>query len=560
MSASGRRGAAGRNAKGGKRFLLDLARAHPVPFLVSIVMGALWILPGALFPFVAGDAIDEGILSGDSGRLFSSFLMALALVLLQALTGGALDRAADLSALHAAVGTQRKLLRHVTRLGSGLPSRIRTGNVVAMFSADVDSISDGFEIVGRTVGAVLGFGVVAVLMMSTAPELGWVVLLGVPIAVVGIRPLLAPLRRRNEERRDELDEAAARSVDAIGGLRVLRGIGGERRFAGRFVEVSQRVRRTGEAVGRTEAWLTAAGTLLPGLITVGVVWLGARLSLSGDLAPGRLVTLYGAAMFLWHVIGLVIDATGTISAAAVAADRIAQFRQLTPVVTTPREPTALPSGPFPLHDSATGMTFAPGKLTTVSVAVQDSQTLGARLAGYHDTPHALPVRAGEVPLHEAAVPEVRQRILLCRSIDVLLAGRLGAVLRAGRPAGEGPRLSEALRAADVTDVVEALPAGLDEEIDIGGRRFSGGQRQRLVLARALYADPGVLILEDPTSAVDAHTEARIAAAVANLRRGRTTIVLSQSSLWSDVADHSYELPAEGTSVAEGILVGPVSSG
>jgi ABC-type multidrug transport system fused ATPase/permease subunit len=109
---------------------------------------------------------------------------------------------------------------------------------------------------------------------------------------------------------------------------------------------------------------------------------------------------------------------------------------------------------------------------------------------------------------------------------------------------------EALAVANAQDVLDALPEGLDAEIDERGRSFSGGQRQRLVLARALLADPEILVLVEPTSAVDAHTEARIARDLRASRRGRTTVIVTTSPLVLDQADRVV-LVDRGRAVAEG---------
>ncbi|WP_445277973.1 ABC transporter transmembrane domain-containing protein, partial [Streptomyces sp. DSM 41033] len=113
--------------------------------------------------------------------------------------------------------------------------------------------------------------------------LGLAVLIGVPAAVLGIGPLLRPLQARDEAQREQMGIATSQAGDIVAGLRILRGIGGEARFAERFRRTSQQVRRAGESAGRMEAWLQAAGVLLPGLVTVGIVWFGAHLALNGAI-------------------------------------------------------------------------------------------------------------------------------------------------------------------------------------------------------------------------------------------------------------------------------------
>ncbi|KIF02006.1 hypothetical protein PL81_32410, partial [Streptomyces sp. RSD-27] len=135
---------------------------------------------------------------------------------------------------------------------------------------------------------------------------------------------------------------------------------------------------------------------------------------------------------------------------------------------------------------------------------------------------------------------VATRLLRSGPADIIFSGTVREELTAGTdPSGQA--LEQALSAADAVDVVDELPGGLDARLDEGGRALSGGQRQRLILARALLAAPDVLVLEDPTASVDAHTEARIVARVAALRAGRTTVVLTDSPLWQGAADHVVRL-------------------
>jgi ABC-type multidrug transport system fused ATPase/permease subunit len=142
------------------------------------------------------------------------------------------------------------------------------------------------------------------------------------------------------------------------------------------------------------------------------------------------------------------------------------------------------------------------------------------------------VTLGGVPLTALARSEVRRRIVVSDTGAALFSGRLGDRLDV---TGTGD-LTRALATASADDVLDALPEGLDAEVTERGRSFSGGQRQRLVLVRALAADPEILVLVEPTSAVDAHTEARIAARLRDHRRGRTTVVTSTSPLMLDAVD------------------------
>ncbi|MFB8393078.1 ABC transporter transmembrane domain-containing protein [Streptomyces yangpuensis] len=530
-------------ASGPWAYLWWLARIRPRPLLLAALLGVLWMVPLALIPLVLGRAIDEaGAATGQAG-LYLWSLAALGLGLLQAVAGAGLIQAAVGAEAHALSVTHRVLVRQVVRLGATLRGKARSGDVAASASADVDSIGNAFEVVGRTIGAVVAAVLVAVALTLTSPVLGLAVLIGVPAAVLGIGPLLRPLQERDEAQREQMGIATSQAGDIVAGLRILRGIGGEARFAERFRRTSQQVRRAGESAGRMEAWLQAAGVFLPGLVTVGIVWLGARLALNGTITAGELVAFYGASAFLTLPVSTATEAAETLSLAKVAAGRVCTLLRLTPETVRPEDPAPLPAGALALADAHTGVQAAAGRLTVITAPADRVGDLADRLSrpGAHPGPCA--VRIGGVPLDRADPDELSARLLRSGPADILFSGTVREELTgaSARPPGA---LDRALSAADATDVVEALPGGLDAWLDEGGRTLSGGQRQRLVLARALLAAPDLLILEDPTASVDAHTEARIVERVAALRAGRTTVVLTDSPLWRAAADHVVRLDAE----------------
>ncbi|GAB4001992.1 hypothetical protein GCM10029992_38950 [Glycomyces albus] len=152
-----------------------------------------------------------------------------------------------------------------------------------------------------------------------------------------------------------------------------------------------------------------------------------------------------------------------------------------------------------------------------------------RLGGYDDTG----ARFGDVPVDRMDRAELRRRVLVAEHDAYLFAGTIAQII-AGRDGAD--RVQNCVEAASAADVVDALPEGLDTEVDNQVRTLSGGQRQRLRLARALAADPEILLLHEPTSAVDSHTEARIVERLAATRDGKATAVATTSPLWLGRAD------------------------
>lgn len=518
-------------------YLLAVLRARPWLAVGAVVTGTLSTAPGAVLPLIVGQGI-EAISAKSWPEVWRWALAAALLGVAQAVFGTTLHFTGYGMWLHGAGATQRAVSAHAVRLGATLRDKSTTGNVVAITSSDVNYVGNVFEVIGRTVGSAVVFVGVGVVLLSTSPLLGAVALVGVPLSVLGIGPLLKPLQHRKASQREDLSEVTALSADIVSGLRILRGVGGERQFLGRFRAASQRVRLAGIEVGRSEAWLAGAEVALPGLVTIAITWLGARLAIDGTISVGELVGFYGVSAFLVLPVTTVIDAASSIASGFVSAAKVCGLLSLRRTLADPESPVALPAGALSLYDSETGVTIAAGKLTVIDAGTA-AERLADRLTRFTEAAEGEQVLVGGVPANDVEVAELRRRVVYSHNQDIWFSGVLREQVTPVEPSGVG--LAAALFAADADDIVEGLPEGVDELIGERGREVSGGQRQRLSLARALSIDADVLVLDEPTSAVDAHTEARITERVAKLRQGKTTVVFSQSPLWTHVADEVLSL-------------------
>jgi ABC-type multidrug transport system fused ATPase/permease subunit len=433
-------------------------------------------------------------------------------------------------------------VRKAAALGATLPKRLAAGEVVRIGVSDVVQVGSTMDICGRGSGAVVAIIVVAVIMLTSYAAAGLVTIAAVPVMAVAMTLIVRPLHHRQQAQRERQAQLATRASDIVAGLRVLRGIGGEELFAARYSAGSQAVMRAGIKVGAVDSLLAGAEILLPGLLVALVVWIGAQMAISGSIQPGQLVACYGYAVFLTGPIGTLTEAADKFTKGHVAARRVTALLRLTPDITEPCAPhatgTGLPPPAAPqraggeLADAESGLVVRPGLITAIAAAAApEGVAIADRLGRFSSGD----VRYGGVALADLPVATVRRTILVCDNADKLFGGRLRDELDI-RGNGE-LALAGALRAASATDIVDALPDGLDARVADSGREFSGGQQQRLKLARALTADPPVLVLVEPTSAVDAHTEARIAARLREARAGRTTVIVATSPLILARADH-----------------------
>jgi ABC-type multidrug transport system fused ATPase/permease subunit len=532
-------------------FLLWIARLQWATLCAGVAFGILWMLAQALLPYALGRAVDEAVGTDDIAALVQWSGVLLGLAVVNAGTGVMRHRFAVWNWVQAALTASQVVGHHVTRVGAALPTKLPTGEVVSTVASDAIRLGDTYDITARLAGAIVSYGVVAALLLNTSPTLGLLVLLGVPVTGALLALVVRPLQRAQQQQRDMAGRLATLGSDTVAGLRVLRGVGGEPVFLRRYTERSQQVRAAGVRVAGVQATLDALQVLLPGAFVVLVTWLGARLAVSGEITPGELVAFYGYASFLVLPLRTATEALQKMVRGHVAAQKVLAVTTVRPGVTEPNQPAPAP-GPRPdLFDPTTGLSVRAGGLTAVvSGAPADGAELADRLGRMLDDPAQPPARLGGVPVTELPVAEVRRRVVVSDTDPRLFTGWLRSQLD---PTGgrDEAVVRAALDVAAAGDVLDSLPNGLDDEVTERGRSFSGGQRQRLALARALLTEAETLVLVEPTSAVDAHTEARIADRLRLARDGRTTVVVSASPLLLDRADtvaflDGGHLVAEGT--------------
>ncbi len=512
-------------------FLWWMARGQWKTLVGGMLFGIVWMSCQAVMPAVIGRAIDRGVAAKDSSALLTYAGLMLAIGLLQAVTGIMRHRFAVTNWLTAAYRTVQLVGRQATHLGGALARKVSTGEVVAIGTNDISNLGQVMDVSARFSGAIVSFLLVAVILLSTSVPLGLLVLIGVPGLMLLIGPLLRPLAGRSAHQRHLMGELSNTASDIVGGLRVLRGIGGEDVFHDRYRRESQATRQAGVQVARLQSVLDALQVFLPGVFVVLVVWVGARYAVQGQISPGELVAFYGYSAFLMIPLRTATEYANKLIRARVSARRVIRVLALTPDHLDPADPAEPPPPGAELADARTGLRISPGLMTAlVSDQPDEAAALADRL-GLCAPEVDDDVTLGGVPLTRMRRADVRRRIVVSDTGATLFSGRLATVLDTA-----GGDVSRALATASTDDILEALPDGLDTVVAERGRTFSGGQRQRLVLARALAGDPELLVLVEPTSAVDAHTEARIASRLRGHREGRTTIVVTSSPLVLDAVD------------------------
>lgn len=498
----------------------------------------------ALIPGLLGRGV-QAIADGDRDAVTRGALLVILLGIVQAFAGVMRHRRAVGSWIIAATRLKQIISRKASELGADLPRLVSTGEVVSVNNNDVERMARGYDNIPRLIGAIVSFIYVSILLISSAPSIGIVVVIAVPLMSLGIAPIIKPLQDREAEQRKKLSTATNLAADTVAGLRVLRGIGGEEAFVARFKDASQEVRVAAVRTARMRSLLQALQIVLPGALVLVVIFFGGNLVLDEKMKIGELLAFYGYSAFLVLPIRVIIESAQRITSAVVSARRILHLLHIQPVnrwgTNEAPNPNAI------LRDDESEVEIRHGELLViVSESPLIADDLCDRLGGYVN---ADAVTLGTLPLTTFTRSAVRRTIFVQEKEPSILSGTIGSIFEvkhSGRIS-----IEEAMLAASAQDILDSLDGeGLSAEVVERGRTLSGGQRQRLALARTLFVDAPIAILDDPTSAVDAHTEARIATRLAEIRKGRTTVIISNSPLILDKADRVVVL-LEGKVFAQG---------
>jgi putative ABC transport system ATP-binding protein len=510
----------------------------------------------ATTPVIVGLAIDRAIAPGSVSQvLLWVAVLAAVYVVLSAAGNGAMPVAARSATRAEHDLRQRVVARLLDPRGTTRPQT--TGADLSVASSDTEQVGQTVHVVASATSGLVALLVASAALMYTSVTLGVVALVCVAVAVFVVPVLGRPLQQRSAAQQQAAADSSGLAVDLVEGLRVLHGLGAQAPAAERYRLSSQAARHARIRAGTTEAAFEGVTSTIAGLLLVVVAGVGAHLTVDGQMTPGELVAGVGLAQFLVGPVSRLAYAGAGLATIRASARRVADLLSTPYAVTSGPDGTGEPPSGLRARDGRGGLgvrvkglrgehldgldlEVAPGELVAVVCDDPSARQELLDALGRRRDPAGGTVAVDGVPASDLALESLHRSVAVVPHDDVLFTESVAEML--------GQDAADAVQAAQADEVVAMLG---DHGSSHRGTTMSGGQRQRLSLARALAADPPVLVLDDPTSALDAATEARVAAGLRALRAGRrTTLVVTSSASLLAAADRAV-LVQDGRVVASG---------
>ena len=549
----------------GWRVMREAIHPHRLWAWYGILCGLFWTVARVAIPKLTGLAIDHGIKgSAAKSQLTTWVLILVGAGLIQALFTGLRRYAAFRLALRVETDLRMKLVAHLQRLHFAFHDESQTGQLMANANSDIAQINNVVLLIPLTIAATLTMLAVIVVLFVSSPGLALFALVSLPflqIAATRFSHLMFPI---GSALQNELARYSAVVEETVTGIRVVKGFGAEARQIERVDEEAEKVFERSIAAAKLRAWFLPLIDLLPTLGLVGILWYGGNEVVRGHLTVGEIVAANTYVLMLIWPLRMVGMLLGQIPRAVAAAARIDDVLVTESLVNDRAHPLPLPFGPGTVVFESVTFGYRDGRnvLIDLDLVVRGGESIaivGATASGKSTIARLIPrfydVDAGSISLdgcdiRDLHLHDLRKSVGLVFEDTFLFSQSVRDNIAFADPHAEFDTIERAARLAGAHDFIAALPNGYDTLLGQHGYTLSGGQRQRIAIARAVLADPRVLILDDATSSVDPSKEHEIRAALAEVMHGRTTIIIAHRPATIALADRVVLL-SEGRIVADG---------
>ena len=537
--------------------LIRIVRNYLRPYRGAMALLVTLQLAGTIaslyLPSLNGRIIDLGVARGDTGYILRTGGWMLAVSLLQI----AATIAATWLGARAAASLGRDLRADIfARVGDFSAQEVSRFGAPTLISRNTNDVTQVQTVVfmGAVMMVAAPIMMVGGVIMALREDVGlsWLVAVAVPLLALSVALVIRKMIPQFRLMQESVDWVNRVLREQITGIRVVRAFVRENHERERFAAANTQYTGTALAVGRLMALVFPIVMLVFNASTVAVLWFGAHRVDAGQMQVGELTAFMSYLMQILMSVMMATFMSMMIPRATVSAGRIAEVLDTSSTVVEPAAPIALPRHgtgvelvdvefTYPGADAAVlqgvSLTAEPGKTTAIIGSTgAGKSTLLSLIPRLYDVTGGS-VRIGGVDVREAALEDVWARIGLVPQKPYLFTGTVASNLRYGDADATDEQLWEALRVAQAEDFVRAMPAGLESPIAQGGTNVSGGQRQRLAIARALVAGPEVFLFDDSFSALDLATDARLRAAIRPVTRHTAVIVVAQRVSTIVDADH-----------------------
>jgi ATP-binding cassette subfamily B protein len=533
------------------RFVLEIIRSQASGVVGAALSGLLWQVGAVAAPLMVKYAIDHGVLEHDRSTLLIWLGALLAVGLLEMTAGAIRHLYAIRNRARSDARVRDAIFAHALRLDPSYHDRVGPGELMSRASSDSEHVARLMDSIGHTIGYVLTVVAVAVVLLVLDWRLALVVLIPLPLVTLAGWAYSRKYHARTQLLQESWGKAATLVEETVTGIRVVKGLGAGRPLAGEFRGRSNTIVDRALDIARLDAIFLPVVEFLPMLGLLAVLWLGGRRVIEGDLSLGSFVAFNAyVAMLVWpmRVLGQRVT---TLQKAVGASARISEVLEAEPLLRDPRHPEQLERpvrGDVQLagvefghdgdHSILDGLDLhvAPGEsLALVGATGSGKSTVAGLLARLYD-PDGGVVRLDGHDVRQLRLSDVRRAVALVFEETFLFTDTVRENIRFSQPDANDEQIAQAAELAGAAEFIADLPDGYDTVLGERGFSLSGGQRQRIAIARAILADPAVLVLDDATSAVDATKEHEIRAALTTVMEGRTTLVIAHRPATIALAD------------------------
>ena len=508
---------------------------------LAALSGLSWQGAAILTPVIAAQAIDA-IDEGQRSAVYLWAAVAVGIGVVETAAGAGRHVFAMRNRARSLAHVRDDVLEHALRLDARFHDRFPPGELMSRSSSDAEVVSRVLDASGHTVGYLVTVVGASIVLLLIDWQLALLILAPLPLLVVGFWRYARRYSTRTKLFQEELGHQSALVEETVTGIRVIKGLGAGSALSQRFLDSSERVRARALDVVSVDAVFLPALELVPLLDQVLVLWFGGQRVLDGDLSLGEFVAFNAYVVILVWPLRVLGQRISTVQNALAAAERIVEALEQEAAVRDPAEPRSLDPAPHGADVRFEGVRFGYDERSPVldgfdlhvepgtSVALvgrtgSGKSTVAALLARFYD-PLAGSILLDGVDVRRLTLGELRKAIALVAEETYLFTDTVRANIAFGRDGASHTEIEAAARAAGAHEFIAALPDGYDTMLGERGYSLSGGQRQRVAIARAILADPDVLVLDDATSSVDATKEHEIRAALEDVMKGRTTIVIA----------------------------------